>query len=405
MRLGTPSTAPGLSLAAAAALVLAGFALRPQHAAIGPLIPLIRADLGISHSLAGLLATIPVACFGLFALSAPEIARRLGARTAIGICVAIAGIAGIARALAGPEWLIIALTFPLGISMGLGTALLPVLVRERFGHRPATATGFYTNGLQAGTGAVAAVAVPLAFLLGGWRASLIAISIVIVLLAVLWFVLVPAIPRERGVKLPPRPKWPLRRGIVWGVAILFGLRAIIFQGVTAWLPSIYVEQGWSQSSAAFLLVVLQVVGIPVTTVSAMLADRIGSRRVYLSIAAVSMLAGLLGMLTLPAFGIVWILAVAVALGLLFPITMTLPLDIAGRPEDVAPISSMMFGVGYMIAAVSPVGLGLIRDVTGSFQGSIAALAVVAAAILVATPLFSPRRLSPSAESGASGSAG
>ena len=84
---------------------------------------------------------------------------------------------------------------------------------------------------------------------------------------------------------------------------------------------------------------------------------------------------------------------------------TLPLDIAGRPEDVAPISSMMFGVGYMIAAVSPVGLGLIRDVTGSFQGSIAALAVVAAAILVATPLFSPRRLSPSAESGASGSAG
>ncbi|MCM2328790.1 MAG: hypothetical protein NDI88_12945, partial [Lysobacter sp.] len=88
-----------MTIAAAAALILAGFALRPQHAAVGPLIPLIRADLGISHSLAGLLATIPVACFGLFALPAPEIARRLGARTAIGSCVAVAGVAGIARAL------------------------------------------------------------------------------------------------------------------------------------------------------------------------------------------------------------------------------------------------------------------------------------------------------------------
>jgi len=389
-----PPAAPGLTLAAAAALLLAGFAMRPQHASIGPLIPLIRADLGIDYAVAGLLATIPVACFGLFALPAPEVARRIGARAAIGICIAIAGAFGIARALAGPEWLLVVLTVPLGIGMGLGTSLLPVLVKERYSGRPAGATGMYTNGLQAGTGAVAAVAVPLALLLGGWRESLIAISIVILLLAVLWFVLVPPLPTTPGAVRPPRAPWPIRRGIVWAVAVLFGLRAIVFQGLTTWLPSIYVEQGWSVSAAAFLLVVIQLVGIPVTTVSTWLADRVGSRQAYLSFAGVSLVAGLVGMLAFPAIGIVWVLAVAVALGLLFPLTMTLPLDIAGRKEDVAPISSMMFGVGYLIAALSPVTLGLIRDVTGSFQGSIAALAVAAVGILVMSLLFSPARLRP-----------
>lgn len=37
-------------------------ALRPQVIGIGPLLPPIRAELEISHGVAGLLATIPVLC-------------------------------------------------------------------------------------------------------------------------------------------------------------------------------------------------------------------------------------------------------------------------------------------------------------------------------------------------------
>ncbi|MDO8483664.1 MAG: hypothetical protein Q7S35_01825, partial [Candidatus Limnocylindrales bacterium] len=58
-------------LTVVAGLFLATLALRPQLLAIGPLLPLIRDDLHLSASVAGLLTTIPVLCMGLFAPVGP----------------------------------------------------------------------------------------------------------------------------------------------------------------------------------------------------------------------------------------------------------------------------------------------------------------------------------------------
>ena len=71
-----------------AGLLIVTLALRPQIIGIGPLVPAIRSDLGISHGVAGLLGTIPVLCMGLFAPFGPTVARRLGPRRAIAACVA-----------------------------------------------------------------------------------------------------------------------------------------------------------------------------------------------------------------------------------------------------------------------------------------------------------------------------
>ena len=60
--------------------------------------------------------------------------------------------------------------------MGLGNAIAPIAVRERVPDRPATGTGVYTTGIQIGSTVAAALAVPLAALLGGWRGALIAFS-------------------------------------------------------------------------------------------------------------------------------------------------------------------------------------------------------------------------------------
>ena len=60
-----------------AALLLAAVALRPQLVGAGPLIPDIQDDLGTSHSVAGLVGTIPVLCMGLFAPLAGVVARPL----------------------------------------------------------------------------------------------------------------------------------------------------------------------------------------------------------------------------------------------------------------------------------------------------------------------------------------
>ena len=50
--------------------------------------------------------------------------------------------------------------------------------------------------------------------------------------------------------------------------------------------------------------------------------------------------------------------------------MTLPLDAADRPEQVAGLVGMMLGIGYTAGALAPVAMGVLRDATGSFDASL-----------------------------------
>jgi len=85
-----------------AGLLLASIGLRPQLTAVGPLLPQLQEDLGLSHTEAGLLGTIPVLCMGLFALPTPFFVNRLGTRGVFGWSLAVIAAAGLARA-ASPD--------------------------------------------------------------------------------------------------------------------------------------------------------------------------------------------------------------------------------------------------------------------------------------------------------------
>jgi cyanate permease len=144
-----------------AALFLAALTLRPQLVGVGPLIPSIQDDLHSSHAVVGLLGAIPVLCMGLFAPPAAFLSRRFGSRHALAAALALIGVFGLARAFAPGVVLLILLTFPVGIGMGLGNALLPVAVKERFAERPVFATGVYAAGINVGATSSAASAVAL----------------------------------------------------------------------------------------------------------------------------------------------------------------------------------------------------------------------------------------------------
>ncbi|MGP1675428.1 MAG: hypothetical protein ACTS8Z_09470, partial [Candidatus Limnocylindrales bacterium] len=61
-----------LPIAILVALFVATLTLRPQVLAVGPLLPLMRADLGLPAAVAGLFTTIPVLCMGLVAPFGPR---------------------------------------------------------------------------------------------------------------------------------------------------------------------------------------------------------------------------------------------------------------------------------------------------------------------------------------------
>ena len=99
-----------------------------------------------------------------------------------------------------------------------------------------------------------------------------------------------------------RPRLPIRRGVVWAIALLFGLQSWLYYGQTAWLASVYIELGWSPGAAAVLLSVVSVASLGAIVLAPAGARRGLSRRVMLTAAAVSSTPGLLGVALVPAPG-------------------------------------------------------------------------------------------------------
>jgi CP family cyanate transporter-like MFS transporter len=378
-----------------AALFLGAMALRPQLIGAAPLLPDIDEDLGISHAVAGLLGTIPVLCMGLFAFPASRLAARLGTRGAIG--ASLAGIAafGLLRAAAPGAPLVLALTFPIGVAMGLAGALMPVAVKERFAHRPVFASGVYITGMNLGAALASASAVPIAGAWGGWRASLAVFAGATVLSLAAWLFLTPSpehgVPRAAA---PAPPRVPWRRPLVWGLVGVFGLQALIYYGLNAWLPDAFQEQGWSPGAAGALVAVMAVCALPVGLAVPYMADRFGSRRQWLAMSATALIVTTAGIATLPDAGWLWVVIGGFGLGSVFPLVMTLPLDVAHEPGEVGAVVALVLGGGYSIGALSPFVLGAVRDATGSFATSLWVLVAVAVVLLVSVVALSPGRLRP-----------
>jgi MFS transporter, CP family, cyanate transporter len=375
-----------------AALFLGALALRPQLVGVGPLIPDIDEDLGVSHAVAGLLTTIPVLCMGLFAIPGAWVAARLGTRAAIGACLAGIAAFGLMRAAAPGAPLVLALTFPIGVGMGLAGALMPVAVKERFAHRPAFASGVYTTGINLGSALSSALAVPIAAAWGGWRAALVVFSACTMLCFAAWLFFTPPVRGERSQGAPPTLPWGRR--VVWGLAIVFALQSIVYYGLVAWMPDSFQERGWSDAAAGALLGVMSVAALPAGLLVPYLADRGGSRRQWLTLTAGMLLVATIGIATLPSGGWVWATLAGFGIGATFPLSLTLPLDVAREPAGTGAVVGLMLGAGYTITAVGPLALGAVRDITGSFSASLWVLVAVAVGFVASVLPLSPERLRP-----------
>jgi CP family cyanate transporter-like MFS transporter len=308
---------------------------------------------------------------GLFAPPGPLLAARLGSSAALAACLAVMAGAGVLRALAPGATTILLLTLPIGIVMGLAGPLMAVVVKEQFATRPAFATGVYATGLVLGSTISSAVAVPLADRTGGWRGALLVLAAAGGAVLAAWLLLERGHGRPRGPREPLRlPRLPLRSPVAWALCAAFAFEGFTFYGTTAWLPDAFVERGWSDAEAGALLGVVLGVGLPFGLLVPWLADRAGSRRLYLTSSAALLALSMAGIAAFPGGAWVWASLIGAAFGALFPLILTLPLDVADDAREVGAASAMMLGVGYVLAAAAPFILGAARDATGGFEVSL-----------------------------------
>jgi MFS transporter, CP family, cyanate transporter len=385
-----PSAPARVPLTVVVALFLASLALRPQVLVIGPLLPLIRDDLRLSASVAGLLTTIPVLCMGLFAPVGPRIAARLGPRLALAACLGLIVGFGLVRAVVPGFPLVLLSTLGIGVGIGCAGAIPSMIVSQRIAMRPALGTGAYAGGIVAGSTIGAAVAVPLA-IGGDWRLSLATLSVASIVPIVVWLLLVRG--EGRGQAFRPRAiRLPWRSGTAWLLVALFGLQSVLYYGIVAWLPNAYVERGWSVAEAGSLVALFNGIGLLTTIAVPLVADRLGARRAQLLGASVAGTAVMVGIIVLPAYAYGWVALLGLALGVIFPLVLTLPLDVADDPGQVGSVAALMLLGGYILSSIGPFALGAARDLSGNFSASLWILVAVGGALVAACVLLSPGRL-------------
>ena len=248
------------------------------------------------------------------------------------------------------------------------------------------------TGINLGAAISSALAVPIASAADGWRGALAAFSLATLAIWAGWLALSRGAWGERAGGRPPR--LPVRRPIVWAIMLAFALPSVVYYGLVAWIADVYQERGWSDAASGGVLAVMGVASVPAALIVPWLADRMGSRRQWMWFAAGCMSVATFGFAAIAGGGFVWAVFAGVALGTVFPICLTMCLDVARSPADAGAAAALMFLAGYPIAALGPLGVGALRDATGSFDASLWALFGTAAVMAVSLIPLTPRRLRP-----------
>jgi CP family cyanate transporter-like MFS transporter len=370
-------------------IILVGLNLRPSMAAVGPLLSAIRGDIPLSFSLAALLTLLPVMAMGLAMFFGIAISQRLGEQRTVLLSLLIIGLATLSRLMLDSAAQLIASAVLAGIGIAMIQALMPALIKSRFADNVALCMGLYITSIMGGAALAASFAPRVMAQTGDWRSGL-AIWAALALLALLcWCTQRPGTVAEPSAPLAKATFWNNSRA--WLLAIFFGLGTASYTCVLAWLAPYYVEQGWSEQDAGLLLGFLTAMEVISGLVVPAIANRSRDRRPILTALLGLIIVGFCGLILSPQqYSLLWPCLLGLGIGGLFPLSLIVALDHLDSPQRAGSLVAFVQGIGYLIAGLSPLLAGIIRDRLGSFEGAWWSLAAVVGVMLLIAQRFDPR---------------
>ncbi|SEC07718.1 MFS transporter, CP family, cyanate transporter [Paramicrobacterium humi] len=364
-------------------IVLVAVNLRTAVAALSPIYGLVDADLhGGSFGL-GLLGMLPPLCFAVFGIVTPALSRRFGLEgLLIGAIVVMVG-GHLLRGLASGFGILVLGSVLCFAAIGAGNVLLPPLVKKYFSDRIGQLTALYAVVMSASTFVPALLAVPMAhaaswqFSLGIWAAC------AVVALAP-WLVVLARARRAR--RLDPAVTVATERGVgriihsrtAWAIMTIFAVSSSTAYSCFAWLPAVLADTaGVSPTAGGALLSLFGFRGLPAAIIMPILATRVRRTGLLAWAGVAFIIVGIGGLLLAPEV-LPWLWVALLGSGpLLFPLALTLINTRSRSPHTAIAVSGFVQGIGYVIAALFPLLVGVLRDVTGGWTASLVLLLAAA----------------------------
>jgi CP family cyanate transporter-like MFS transporter len=370
-----------------AGILLVAVNLRAAITSLGALLPEVSQGLHLSPTAAGFITTLPALSFAVFGTITPALTRRLPVPAILIGAMLVLGLGQAVRAVTGST-IVFVITSALALAgIAVGNVLLPAVVRQTFPQRSGLITGVYTMTLIAGTAAASAASVPIAHAFGGWRAGLGAWA------ALSFVAILPWLGRSfPGTKEKVFKIRIARSKLAWAMAVYFGLQSLSGYATMGWLAQMFRDAGFSPSAAGLLLAGVPFFGMPIALLMPSLAGRRANPRTLVLVLAAAMIASYLGLAFSPGRGsVLWVALLALGQGA-FPLVLSLIGMRARTRQGIVALSTFAQSIGYLIAALGPLVVGMLYGATGGWTMPLGFLLIAAAAqavvgVIIARPGF------------------
>jgi len=361
-------------------------------ATVALFLPVIRDELGLTFSQAGLLAAVPVLTYALMQMPAGLLADRVDPRVLFGVGVAATNASGILLAVSS------VFPFLLGVQAVAGAArafmFVPglLLIARQFSEaRRASAMGLlFAGGLSAYV-TVNLLGPALGGRLG-WRGFLVLMSAVgLGLLLTFWLLSPTTAPDGRRSVAGPSRGWVWTRSAWWLLGVVQFARMGIMVGFTVWLPTFLVVEHDLPLRQTGLVVALTYAVAALSNIGGgVVADRWNASMpvIGVSLAVLAVLLTTVGHVRSLPLLVIAVVTTAVFLQLYFGPLFTVPRQLFGPS-----VSGLSVGFGNFCANLggfaASLGIGVVLDVTGSFVVGFLCLAGLALVALVAFAALVP----------------
>jgi CP family cyanate transporter-like MFS transporter len=171
--------------------------------------------------------------------------------------------------------------------------------------------------------------------------------------------------------------------VAWSIAIVFSLTSFQAYSMFAWLPRLLVDQvGVGEAEAGLLLAFWGIMGAAASIVAPVLAARLANVGWILHAGAAGFVLGYLGLLLAPGVS-PWLWVGLCGIGqVVFPACLAL-INLRTRThEGSIALSGFAQGVGYTIASLGPLFVGVLHDLSGGWTGSLVLLTATSALFVV-----------------------
>ncbi|MBF6472862.1 MULTISPECIES: MFS transporter [Nocardia] len=360
-----------MSRPAGQGIVLVGTTLRAPLTCVGPLMPVITGDTGLSDTHAGLLTALPLLIFAVVPVAVLRTVHHgLDRLVRLALVAMLVGL--LVRSAPGQLWLFTG-TVVLAVAIGFGNVLLPAIVRDSVSSARVTAvTGAWVAGMCAAAAVSSGIAVPLADLLpGGWRSALASATLLVAVALLVWRM------REASVPEPAltvrRVSMPWCSPLAWQVSAFMGLQALGFYTTLAWLPTLLQDNGVTAETAGWSLFAFQILGLlMINTMPWLVRTTAAKRRLAVAASALAAVGFLLLAVDSDSAPLA-ILLLGIGAGASLALAMAFQSERAGDATQAAALAAMAQTVGFAMAALGPPLLGILHSRTSGWAVALCVL--------------------------------